>query len=110
MNLMDLLHIKANFENYNRIHALVENSITLEILVFTSFSLGCLTNDLTGNKSLGYMIIYFISVVLIYLAMWGVIYFRLFEKFGRRYNNLKVMISFIDLVIQNNKSKVDYLD
>ena len=107
MNLMTLLHIKANLENCNRIHDLVENSITPGILVFTSFSLGCLANDLIGNKSLGYMIIYFISIVLICLAMWGVIYFRLFEKFGRRYNNIRVMISFIDLVIQNNKSKVD---
>ena len=110
MNLMSLLHIKANLENCNRIHDLVENSITPGVLVFTSFSLGCLVNDLTGNKSLWYMIIYFISSVLIWLVMWGVIYFRLFEKFGHRYNNIKVMISFIDLVIQNNKSKVDNLD
>ena len=107
MNLMTLLHIKANLENCNRIHDLVENSITPGILVFTSFSLGCLANDLIGNKSLGYMIIYFISIVLICLAMWGVIYFRLFEKIGRHYNNIKIMIAFIDLVIQNNKSKVD---
>ena len=36
--------------------------------------------------------------------------FWAFEKFGRQYNNIKIMISFIDLVIQNNKSKVDNFD
>lgn len=110
MKLMTLLHIKANLENCNRIRDLVENSITPGVLVFTSFSLGCLVNDLTGNKSLGYMIIYFISSVLIWLVMWGVIYFKLFEKLDRQYNNIKIMIAFIDLVIQNNKSKVDNFD
>jgi|GEM_PF-1547169 hypothetical protein len=106
LNLMDLLHIKSNLENTKAAFTRSENAIYPLLSSALSFGLGALSVGINKAETLREIGNYIGYLIFIVVCFYGYTQYLLFQKIDYHDNNVDVILSLTNLVIDNKKEKL----
>lgn len=106
LNLMDLLHIKSNLENTKAAFTRSENAIYPLLSSALSFGLGALSVGINKAETLKEIGVYIGYLIFIVACFYGYTQYLLFQKIDYHDNNVDVILSLTNLVIDNQKEKL----
>ena len=106
LNLMDLLHIKSNLENTKAAFTRSENAIKPLLSSAISFGLGALSLGINKAETLKEIGIYIGYLLILVFSFLGYTTYLLFQKIDYHDNNVDVILSLTNLVIDNQKEKL----
>ena len=106
LELMDLLYIKSNLENTKAAFTRSENAIKPLLSSALSFGLGALSVGINKAETLKEICIYTGYLVFLVICFLGYIKYLLFQKIDYHDNNVDVILSLTNLVIDNQKEKL----
>lgn len=106
LKLMDLLHIKSNLENTKAAFTRSENAIKPLLSSALSFGLGALSVGINKAETLVEIGIYIGFLIFLVICFLGYTTYLLFQKIDYHDNNVDVILSLTNLVIDNQKEKL----
>ena len=106
LELMDLLHIKSNLENTKAAFTRSENAIKPLLSSALSFGLGALSVGINKAETLVEIGIYIGFLIFLVICFLGYTTYLLFQKIDYHDNNVDVILSLTNLVIDNQKEKL----
>lgn len=106
LNLMDLLHIKSNLENTKAAFTRSENAIKPLLSSALSFGLGALSLGINKAETLVEIGIYIGFLIFLVICFLGYTTYLLFQKIDYHDNNVDVILSLTNLVIDNRKEEL----
>lgn len=107
LNLMDLLHIKSNLENTKAAFTRSENAIYPLLSSALSFGLGALSVGINKAETLKEIGVYIGYLIFIVVCFYGYTQYLLFQKIDYHDNNVDVILSLTNLVIDNKKEVLE---
>lgn len=107
LNLMELLHIKSNLENTKAAFARSENAIKPFLSSALSFGLGALSLGINKAETLKEIGIYIGYLLILVFSFLGYTTYLLFQKIDYHDNNVDVILSLTNLVIDNQKKVLE---
>lgn len=107
LSLMELLHIRSNIENTKAAFSRAEKALRPLLSSMLSFGLGALSTAVNDSKTIKEIVIYIVGILIIVGSFLLYTTYFLFQKIDYHDNNVDVMLSLTNLVIDNKKEVLE---